>query len=108
MEHDRDEGPGLTIDAETTGASVQLRLVGDLDVATVGLLLEHLADLDADCREVVLDLGGVGFLDSTGVGAIVHAARDAAVGFRTLRIVEPSARARFVFEVTGLSDLLAS
>lgn len=56
---------------ELAGGVLSIRLFGELDAIGAGSLreqLEKLAELD---RDLVLDLSGVSFLDSSGVGAIV-------------------------------------
>lgn len=62
----------LLIDVSSEGARVVLRLDGELDLASVPTL-EHAvegAPLD-DAAELVLDLRGLEFIDSTGLRAIL-------------------------------------
>lgn len=62
-------GPGCTV----------LEVRGELDLATSPQLHEALRRLvDIGDRQVVVDLAGVGFMDSSGLGALV-------VAFRALR-----------------------
>jgi anti-sigma B factor antagonist len=57
-----------------------VEVAGDLDMATAPQLLEGLQRvLDAGTHNVVVDLAGVGFMDSSGLGALVvmfNAARE--------------------------------
>jgi len=57
-----------------------VEVAGDLDMATAPQLREGLQRvLDAGTRNVVVDLAGVGFMDSSGLGALVvmfNAARE--------------------------------
>src|SRR5690242_7055527 len=57
-----------------------VEVAGDLDMATAPQLREGLQGvLDAGTRNVVVDLAGVGFMDSSGLGALVvmfNAARE--------------------------------
>jgi anti-anti-sigma factor len=57
---------------EPTGAVV-LRLSGELDIATAGQLRDRLHALWADGHAVVLDLGTLEFIDSSGVRELVRA-----------------------------------
>lgn len=53
-----------------------VRLAGHLDVRSVGLVRQQLNDLiDATVGDVVVDLGGVGVVDATGLGLLVAAHR---------------------------------
>ena len=63
--------------ARPEGPSV-LKLRGDLDLHTAPGLRERLAALiDAGSLRVVVDLSEVAFMDSTGLGVLVGAARRA-------------------------------
>jgi anti-sigma B factor antagonist len=57
------------------GATV-LRLVGDIDLATVDQFRQGLASLvDRHLGDVIIDATGVGFMDSTGFHALVEGKR---------------------------------
>lgn len=78
---------------------------GEVDVATAPALRDELYRLiEQSSREVVVDLSGMDFIDSTGLGVFVGAlkrAREGGGGIQ-LRGLKPSARK--VFEITGLSS----
>lgn len=57
---------------EETGV-LRLTLVGELDIATAGELREHLGGLSANGHSVVLDLGRLDFIDSSGVRELIRA-----------------------------------
>ena len=101
-----DANGGLQVDTTIQGAEVCLELVGSLDLASVRQLDAAIAELPADARSVVLDLGGLTFLDSTGIGALVRLRQRLDSEYRTLAIVNPSERTTFVLELTGLGHLL--
>jgi anti-sigma B factor antagonist len=78
-------------------------IYGELDVATAPSLREKLIGLVCDgSNQLILDLEGVDFLDSTGLGVIVSALKRARTQGGDLRLVCTQARIRRLFEITGL------
>lgn len=82
---------------------MRLVVTGDVDMSSAGELREAGSKAVADDLDVRVDLSGVTFIDSSGVGALV-AIRAAALGReRTMVVENPSERARQVIEVCGLT-----
>jgi len=80
---------------------------GEVDVATAPELKERLTGLVGEGRvKLVLDLSGVDFLDSTGLGMIVSALKRARTHGGDLRIVCTESRITRLFEITGLDKAL--
>jgi anti-sigma B factor antagonist len=76
---------------------------GELDVATAPDMREQLIELVNEGRaHLVLDLSGVDFLDSTGLGMIVSALKRARTHGGDLRLVSTESRITRLFEITGL------
>lgn len=94
------------IEVSRQGARVEVALHGEIDAYSAPRLREGMADLgELAGRHVVVDLGGVGFVDSAGLAAIVSTLRavkdaDAAVSLRSM-----SPQLHKLFEITGLSRL---
>jgi anti-sigma B factor antagonist len=90
-----------SVDARNRGI---ITAVGSLDIATRDALLEAgRAILDNSVLNgLVLDLAGVGFIDSSGIGVIVEIAGDATDLERSFAIANPSERVTRILEVTGL------
>jgi anti-anti-sigma factor len=87
----------------------RVELTGDLDLAGVTAVcddvLARLADGD---QPVLLDLGGLGFGASVGVGLLLEAVRTARA-HRVPRVrLPPSGPARRALDITGLTDVLES
>lgn len=88
------------------GARVDVALRGELDAYSAPRLHEGMGQLgEIAGRHVVLDLAGVGFVDSAGLAAIVTSLRavkacDAVVSVRGM-----SPQLHKLFEITGLSRL---
>jgi anti-sigma B factor antagonist len=88
--------------SEIAGWTV-VSLYGELDVATTPGLREQIVELIADgARMLVLDLDGVDFIDSTGLGTIISILKRARTQGGDLRLVCTQSRITRLFEITGL------
>jgi anti-anti-sigma factor len=82
-------------------------LRGDLDIETVPLALAQLADIeDADPGLLIVDLSGLSFMDSTGLGLVVAAHARAIEHERRCVVVRPREPVDKAFSLTGLADVL--
>jgi anti-sigma B factor antagonist len=98
----------MEISSNQSDGAVRMELRGELDIGT-GPTLEQAVEraLDDGCRDVVLDLGGTTFLDSSGLGALIRAARavDARQGSISV-LSPPGSEARLVIEMSRTSGIL--
>jgi anti-anti-sigma factor len=80
---------------------------GEIDVATCELLRDRLllALTDQDRRNIVVNLAGISFIDSTGLGVLVAAWHRAQAGPRALALAAPPRQARTVLDTTGLTKV---
>lgn len=84
-----------------------VRVRGEFDLAGVDTFRRVVAEAGVAGTDVVeIDLRDVSFIDSSGVGAIVVAAREAAAGGRQIRIGARSSFVERVLEVSGLEEAL--
>lgn len=93
------------VGTEVPGATV-VAVDGELDAVSAPQLDEFLTPLVAEGGRVVLDLSGVEFLDSTGLGVVIKslaAARDAG---GELTAVVTSPRVSKVFTITGVDQMM--
>lgn len=89
------------------GDHLVVHVSGDIDVHSVGVLRDELAALLGLAGDVVVDLTQVTFLDSTGLGVLVHARKKAeAVGCR-MELVIDQERVMKVFRITALTRVFA-
>lgn len=85
-----------------------LAVSGEVDVATAPRLRERLIALVSDGQtRIVVDLEGVDFLDSTGLGVLVGALKRVRTQGGDLALVCTEARILKVFEITGLTKVFA-
>jgi anti-anti-sigma factor len=99
-------GAVIEIDRSRVGQGVVVvALSGDVDVVSVPRLRAVLRDL-VGVHDLVLDLSGVAFCDSSTLRVFVDAQRRSAAAGRTLEITRPSRPVRDLFEVSGLRGVL--
>jgi anti-sigma B factor antagonist len=83
---------------------VVVAVSGEIDVATAPRLREQLVSLVTEGRHhIVVDLDGVDFIDSTGLGVLVGALKRVRTHHGELALVCNSSRIRKGFEITGLT-----
>ncbi|MEO9223645.1 MAG: STAS domain-containing protein [Acidimicrobiales bacterium] len=83
-----------------------LAVTGEVDVATAPGLRERLIGLVSEGQgRIVVDLEGVDFLDSTGLGVLVGALKRVRTHDGELVLVCTHARVLKVFEITGLTKV---
>jgi anti-sigma B factor antagonist len=88
-------------------ACAVLAVTGELDVATAPQLRQEAVRLTtAGHVHLVIDLSGVDFLDSTGLGVIVGVLKRARTHGGELAVAGAENHVRKVFEITRLSDVL--
>ena len=70
------DGGLLEVREERDGGVLTLTLEGELDLATAPKVREPLdVAIDAGTRRILVDMLGCGFIDSTGLGVLLHAAK---------------------------------
>lgn len=66
----------LSITTEQTPSATLLRLVGEIDLSSAHLMVDSIDEaVEQGAKTVVLDFGGVTFVNSTGLGAMVAATK---------------------------------
>ncbi|MFX4293132.1 STAS domain-containing protein [Streptomyces bohaiensis] len=81
----------LSVLTEQRGDWAVLRVQGELDLVTAPTVRQHVHDAVADGRKnVVLDLAGVQFCDSSGVGVLIASRRLMRSCAGRLRLILPA------------------
>jgi anti-sigma B factor antagonist len=98
----------LQIGSARDGSVCVLTIVGEVDIYTSPALKSALASAAADgCTTVVVDLNGVGFIDSSGLGVLVGALRRAREAGGDLRVVSAQESVARILRITGLDRVFA-
>jgi anti-sigma B factor antagonist len=97
----------LEIGTTTEGDTAIVTITGEVDIYTSPKLKETLEAASAGgCRLIVVDLAGVGFIDSSGLGVLVGALRRAREKDGDLRLVSRDEAVARIFRITGLDAVL--
>jgi len=103
-------GLRVSTQAATTPAGGEVAILafeGDLDLATISDFEAAVAGVAGSA--LVVDLGDVRFIDSSGIHAVVRASIAAAErSLRLALVVAPGSAVSRVLEISGLSDQLAA
>jgi anti-sigma B factor antagonist len=97
----------LRLEVFGDGKQPLVRITGEIDVTTAPLVRSQLANLvDSGAQRILLDLDGVHFIDSTGLGVLVGTLRrlQEERGGR-VRVEAVQDRVRRIFEITGLGPM---
>ena len=80
---------------------------GDMDMATVGMVEAELRRLrDSGFDHIVLDLGGLTFMDSSGLHLLTRWANDASKDGFVFELEPGPPAVQRLFELTSMTDLL--
>jgi anti-sigma B factor antagonist len=98
-----EERQNLEMRAERQPDATVVRLTGEIDLRSSpqlrGMFLEL---LDENPARIIIDLTGVGHIDSSGVGTIVELKRRGMRNKNTIVLVGLQPRVRSLFEITRL------
>lgn len=97
---------GLSISESTVGAVQVLRLAGYLDGQTF-IELERKVEtlLKAGRNRLVLELSGLTYIASAGVGVFINSAHTAKKTGGNVQLVNPSSSVREIFGILGLEAI---
>jgi len=112
MSHDVDHGgergaaPGRAwFEMEELDGCVVVRAGGEIDTHTVHEFHETVTRATSLASRVVLDLAGVTFVDSSGLGALIVARNSAREGGGSMTLVSPPPVVRRLLGSTRLHDV---
>jgi anti-sigma B factor antagonist len=93
----------------TTGADGVLLVAGDVDMAGGPILEQAMVERDAELAagrggDLVVDLAGVHFIDSSGLRCLIASARRAATRKARLELRSVGSETTRLLEITGTMD----
>ncbi len=95
----------MNIAEEARGPLTVLRLSGQLDLFHAKALRQKVQELvESGRRKIIIDFGGVSYMDSSGVGALLHVYSSARAGKFETRFVNFQKPVAHVIELTKLTD----
>lgn len=96
----------LDIQTEHAEDVCEIKLNGEIDVYTAPKLKEEIiALIEGGCSNVIVDLQGVAFIDSSGLGVLVSALRRARERDGAVRIICTRENILKIFRITGLDKV---
>jgi len=100
--------PRLQMYVTRGGDTVTVRGIGEIDL-NARTEVAHAVDdaLASECPNIVVDLAGVPFMDSTGVHGVARLYERASTAGRRVRVVGASPLIGRVLGLSGLGELLA-
>jgi anti-anti-sigma factor len=101
------ERPELTVSVQRSPSEVVVGLTGEIDLSTAPRLSNTVTELLAEAPvRVVLDMAGVTFCDSQGLGTLVVLSRKASLAHSYLVLTNVGDFLLRVLDITGLRPAL--
>jgi anti-sigma B factor antagonist len=98
----------LSLSTRTVDDRTVVAVAGEIDVYTAPRLREQLVELvNGGSYHLVIDLEGVEFLDSTGLGVLVGGLKRVRAHDGSLRLVCTQERILKIFRITGLTKVFS-
>jgi anti-anti-sigma factor len=98
-------GP-FAVNVDIDGAAAQVALSGELDIGAAPALADALDGLGDEVNDIVLDLRGLSFIDSSGLRVILRADANARANGHDLHVVRGTEAVQRVFELTRMDERL--
>lgn len=96
----------LSLNENTADSHSIIEVRGEVDVHSAPRLRDRLVEVvDGGSRSVIVDLTELGFIDSTGLGALVAGRNHAEENGASLQLVCNTERLLKLFRITGLHEV---
>lgn len=102
-----EDAPSLHVEEVCAeGAATVLAVRGELDLATIDVLKRTVTGYFGRTSHIVLELSGMTFCDSTGLGTFVGLHRGALAGGCRLSLAEPRRRVDDLLRLSGIDQVI--
>jgi anti-sigma B factor antagonist len=98
----------LAVTVDPSGPAIAITVLGELDEGTAPGLVSQVGAAVEPGRDVVIDLGGLGFCGSAGLSALILVERQVAASGGALRLTGPGPFLVELLEMAGLDRLVTS
>ena len=95
----------VEFDTHVRGTVGVFRVVGEIDVASADEFGDRLLESLERSDSLEVDLGGMTFIDSSGLGALVRLRTEAEIADKDVALVNVSSSTARLLKVTGLQGL---
>lgn len=96
----------LTLETRDVDGRTVVAVAGEIDVYTAPKLRDKITELvAAGVYDLIIDLEGVEFLDSTGLGVLVGGLKKVRANDGSLQLVCTQERLLKIFRITGLAKV---
>lgn len=97
----------ISIDVQEQTQQTTITLTGEIDAYTAPKLRETAFPYtEQDGTSLIIDLSGVTYMDSTGLGVFVGLFKSLNANNGTMQLVGLSDRLKRLFDITGLADIM--
>ncbi|MEO1062401.1 MAG: STAS domain-containing protein [Actinomycetota bacterium] len=95
----------MRIDTRRDGGLLTVELAGEMDANNAGELVAAVRpELAADVGRIEVRVAELGFIDSSGISALLELHAEMVERGGSLAVVDPTAPVRRVLEITGLTE----
>lgn len=96
----------ITVEIANSGIAI-FRLSGKLNMVNAGALRDEIAEqIAAGHNKIAIDMSGVNFMDSSGLGALINGLKGTRQVGGDLRIAAPVEQVRQVLKITNLDRVI--
>ncbi|GAB3654456.1 anti-sigma factor antagonist BldG [Nocardioides korecus] len=96
----------LSLETREVGSRTIVSVGGEIDVYTAPKLRDQIGELVTDGRhDLLIDLEGVDFLDSTGLGVLVGGLKKVRAQDGSMELICSQDRLLKIFRITGLAKV---